>query len=155
MSEGRKAVIALLTWALTLAAPSGCGDGTEPRPPVVLDGALLGEFEGQRQYKLSAVTLRLWVGTDEPSVSGLWQMSYSTTTATDEGSFTGTYVDGMLTLELTVMDGCAGAYTVSGSALDELGYRWELSVSPSGQCHNYANAGPISVQKVSDIAGFP
>jgi hypothetical protein len=44
---------------------------------------------------------------------------------------------------------------VTGSALDEFGYRWDLQISRSGQCYDYAKAGPIAVQKVSDIGGFP
>jgi hypothetical protein len=101
------------------------------------------------------VTLRLWVQEDDPFVTGLWEMLYTTTTTNDEGSFTGTYEDGVLTLQLSVTTGCAGGYGVTGSALDELGYRWELSVTPSGQCWDYAAAGPIPVQKVSDIGNFP
>jgi hypothetical protein len=82
-------------------------------------------------------------------------MSYTAPTAGDEGTFTGTYDEGLLRLQLTVTEGCAGGYTVTGSALGELGYRWDLSVTPSGECWNYAAAGPIPLQKVSDIGGFP
>jgi hypothetical protein len=141
---------------LALASLVACGEGTAPSAPIIVrPGKMLGEFEGQRAYERSDVTLRLLVITETPTVSGLWEMIYSTTTANDEGTFTGTYEGGQLRLDLTVTEGCAGGYTAAGSAEDELGYRWNLQVTPSGECWDYAAAGPLPVQKVSDIGGFP
>ena len=153
----RASTIMAFGWALVLASLSACSGGTEPTSPIVVrDGKLLGEFEGAREYDVTGVTLRLAVENEvRPEITGLWEMSYTASIGGAEGTFSGVYEDGVLTLHLAAAEGCAGGYTVTGSALDEFGYRWNLSLSASGDCPRYVEAGAISVQKVSDIGDFP
>lgn len=120
-------------------------------PPVLDPAAFLDEFTGRQQFEESAVRLSLAFDDVDP-IAGVWVMHYSISTASDEGSFTGTYADGVLTLELTVDAGCSGAYTVTGRALDAAGDYWTFDVAPAEACWGYAT-GPLTVmrQEVPDL----
>ena len=124
-------------------------------PPILDPAMLLAEFSGRQQYEESAVRLSLAFADTDP-ISGVWVMHYSTTTASDEGTFTGTYAGGTLTLNLAVAHGCSGDYTLTGRALDPAGEYWTFEIHPSGGCWAYASA-PITIfrQEVPDLPGLP
>ena len=55
------------------------------------------------------------------------------TTASDQGTFSGSYVGGTLTLSLSVGQGCTGSYTLTGRALRDVFKRVDLIALPTLQ----------------------
>ena len=123
-------------------------------PPLLPPASIIGEYTGRPLYEQTHVWLNLAVEDAGAEIAGFWVMHYSITTASDEGSFTGAFENGVLTLALSVASGCAGSYTLTGRALDSDGDYWTFDVAPTGGCWSYAT-GPLTVVRQEDVPWFP
>ena len=154
-AHARSTLIAL---ALLLPACQDQGPDSTPGPssfvPPVNATVLPGEYVGRRDFEPTAVTFSFRIDSVyADSVAGVWQMRYTLSTATDEGTFTGTFTPGQLSLSLTVIAGCAGRYTANATALQYSGDLWEVRVAPVGSCNDFA-IDPLYLMR-GDDPGLP